>query len=113
MEDGRGALRYSVRHEADVATVEVTGELDLASVDELRELALDIFATGALDFRLELSGVTFIDSTGIGAIVGLANHASDVGGVLTIHNPSPQALRVIELGGIDRHIEVVLENRER
>jgi anti-anti-sigma factor len=68
MEDGRSALRYSVRREPDLAVLEVSGELDLGNVDDLRQVALDIFATGQPNLALDLSGVTFIDSTGIGAV---------------------------------------------
>ena len=113
MDDGRSALRYSVRREADAAIIELTGELDLGSVDELREVALDTISTGQPNLTLDLSAVTFIDSTGIGTIVGLANHARERNGTVTILNPSPQATRVVEMSGIDRHIDVVLENRER
>ena len=113
MEDGRGALRYSVRREPEVAVIEVMGELDLATVDELREVALDIFATGQPNLALDLSGVTFLDSTGIGVIVDIANHGRERNGAFTLLNPSPPALRVIELTGIDRHLEVTLDSRER
>ena len=83
MDDGRSALRYSVRRERDVAVVQVVGELDLASVNELRSVALDIFATGQPNLALDLSGVTFIDSAGIGAVVDLANRSRERNGTFT------------------------------
>ena len=113
MEDGRSTLRYSVRREPDLAVIEVAGELDLGSVEQLREVALDIFATGQMNLALDLAGVTFVDSTGIGAIVDISNHASERNGSFTILNPSPQAMRVLQITGLDRHIEVQINDRER
>lgn len=107
------AVRYSVRREPDVAVVEVTGEFDLDSVDELKNVALDIFATGQPNLALDLSGVTFVDSTGLGAIVDIANHSRERNGSFALVNPSPQAMRVIQLTALDRQLEVVLDARER
>lgn len=107
------AVRYSVRREPDLAVVEVTGELDLDSVGELKGVALDIFATGQTNLALDLSGVTFVDSTVLGAIVDISNHGRERNGSFSLLNPSPQAMRVIELTGLDRHLDVVLDARER
>jgi anti-sigma B factor antagonist len=83
------------------AVVTVAGSLDLQTRDALREAgqaALADASAGAL--VLDLAGVTFIDSTGIGAIVGLAGDAADIGRAFSLRNPSPRVTRILTVTGL-------------
>jgi anti-anti-sigma factor len=70
--------------------VEVRGELDIASADRLRRHLVDI--AGRLRpkaITVDLLHVTFIDSTGIGALASGSNAAQAHGIPFTARHPSP------------------------
>lgn len=99
----RGAAAEGARLEVawepgpDGLIVRVTGEVDAASTAELR-VALDrALATGADTVRLDLSGVPFLDSTGIGALVGARNRARSRGTRLEVARLSPPVRKVFEI----------------
>jgi anti-sigma B factor antagonist len=83
------------------AVVTVTGSLDLESRDALREAGHAALADAAANaLVLDLAGVGFIDSTGIGAIVGLAGDAADIGRGFSLRNPSPRVTRILTVTGL-------------
>ena len=77
------------------------GELDLASADPFRNAAdRALAATGSRRLILNLEGVTFIDSSGLGAILGRYRRISQAGGKMGIIGAAPQVLTILELSGI-------------
>lgn len=80
----------------------LSGALDLLTRDEVVTAGLSALETGsAPGVVLDLSGITFMDSTGIGALVELATRADEMHGQLTVRAPSARALRVLQLTGLD------------
>lgn len=55
---------------------------------------------------LDLAGVTFLDSAGVRAIVSAHERLSNAGGSLALRSPSPVAARVLEISGLDQHLDV-------
>lgn len=83
-------------------TLELVGALDLSSRDELTSAAAKAFESGNLSaVVLDLSAITFIDSTGIGAIVQIAGDASDVGARFALRQPSPRVIRILQIAGLE------------
>lgn len=77
--------------------VSVTGELDLASAPALRDAVLREMGAGN-DVVLDISGVSFIDSTGLAAVVTVANHAKTHGRTFLLGRQiQPQPQRLMEL----------------
>lgn len=86
----------------------VAGDLDEATADRFRtevEAALD--RSRSRDLYLDLSAVTFIDSSGLGAIIGRYKRVRRAGGRTVLVNPGPGALKVLELAGLVKLMEVV------
>ena len=80
----------------------VEGDLDLASAQALIEAAEKIAATAPEGpLRLDLAGVTFMDSTGLGALIKVRNAALDRGSELEIVGRSKAAERAFTLAGLD------------
>jgi anti-anti-sigma factor len=92
--DSTERLSVSTVDGAD-ATLVVTGDLDAYTVGELevqmRRLGVDS------DVRIDLSGVTFMDSSGIRAVVRLDNALREQGHELVLVAPSAPVLRLFEL----------------
>jgi anti-sigma B factor antagonist len=88
-----------------VRVLRVAGELDLATIGTLRSAVGDRTAPGAR-VALDLERLTFCDSTGLGAIVGLYRRLNDVGGVLALCAPGPRVVDVFRISGVDQVIAV-------
>jgi len=79
--------------------IDVAGELDVASSDDLRA-ALDAYVDGGGDLTVDLSAVTFIDSTGLTVLVQANTLLSASGARLVVADPSPVVVRVFQLAGL-------------
>ncbi len=85
------------RGEGDVVTlIHLRGELDLASVPELEEV---LGAADATRIEVDLSELSFIDSSGAAALVRARQAAEESGRTLRLARASTPVLRVFELLG--------------
>lgn len=74
-----------------------TGRLDLRSAPDLRARASAALAAGGGVLILDLGAVEFIDSSGLGVLVGLHKEAQRVGGRLVIVPPAGSARQIFTL----------------
>lgn len=83
------------------ARVAVTGEVDLATADALRDRLLAVLQEhGPALLGVDLAGVTFMDCTGIGALVAVRNIAFRTGCQVRITRPQPMVRRILEVTGL-------------
>jgi anti-sigma B factor antagonist len=83
-----------------VATVTVAGSIDLESKAALRtagQSAMD--GAGVTTLVLDLAGVQFMDSTGVGTLVELSSYAEERGITFQICDPAPRVERVLTSTG--------------
>ena len=92
-------LGISTNPTPEIYTIKVTGEIDISNADSLRN-AID------LAVELDFAQVSYIDSTGIGVLVGAAHHAVDHGKRFSCTNVQPQVMRVVQLLGVDQEISI-------
>ena len=85
-----------------VAVVRLTGRLDLLSAANVRKRLGEAVAEGRRHLVVDLGEVTFIDSSGLGALIGALKSARQAGGDLRIARPGEQARVVLELTTLDR-----------
>jgi anti-sigma B factor antagonist len=86
--------------DAGRAVLAVSGAIDLQTRVQLLEAGHHALASSPPRLVLDLDNVTFIDSTGIGALVELGHDASDSGGGLVLRNPSRRVIRILEISGL-------------
>ena len=55
---------------------------------------------------LDLSGVNFMDSSGLGLILGRFTKATELGIVFKVQNPTPQIKRILDLAGTERLVKI-------
>src|SRR5579872_4445960 len=96
-------LSVTVRSERGVAIAEVAGDLDMSTVPRLRERLFGLADSGQ-PLIVDLNRITFIDSTGLGALVATARRANEHGGILHAVCAEPQTLKLLWLTGVDRRI---------
>jgi len=83
--------------------VSMRGELDMASAPRLREAMLDVLAgrNDAFVITLDMSGIDFVDSSGLGVLIAVLKRMRFVGGDLVIRDPSPSVRKLFGLTGLD------------
>ena len=99
-------LTIDSRREGSRVTLSVHGEVDVSCADVLRDAidrALSADATGVV---CDLADVPYIDSTGIGVLVGAAHRAHDKGVGLSVSHPQHNVARVLGLLGVGRELDV-------
>src|SRR3712207_4880902 len=85
-----------------IAVVRSVGRLDLLSAADVKQRLTDTVAAGRRRLVVDLGGVDFIDSSGLGALIGGLKAARLAGGDLRIARPSEQARTILELTTLDR-----------
>ncbi len=95
-------LRVDHSIEADTADVSAHGEIDLATVNTLRSTITAAIAEGARHIVLHLDGVSYIDSSGLGTLIGAHKRVAAAGGTLTVRCGQPRILRLFAITGLDR-----------
>lgn len=82
--------------------MEVNGELDVFTTPILRDLLLGICSDGKYFLAMELSGLAFFDSAGLGVLIGTAKRARAGGGGLCLAGARQNVLSVLRVTGLTR-----------
>lgn len=99
-------LSISKTQQDGATRVSVVGEVDVSNASELREQVDAVLAEGPAAVTVDLAEVAYIDSTGIGVLVGAAHHAADHNKGFAVVNAQPGVMRVVQLLGVDQDIDV-------
>jgi anti-sigma B factor antagonist len=95
-------MQTTVHRDATGCTVlTVTGDVDMEVADDLFAAGIAaIPASGDSSLHVDLSGVTFMDSSGLAALIGIRNTAGDRPAALTLVAPPRQVRRILEMTGL-------------
>ena len=85
----------------DIAVIRGEGRLNMVSGPALRDSVKRAIASGRPRIVVDLSGVPFMDSSGLGALIGCLKSARETQGDLRIVSPSPQVAMVLKLSNVD------------
>ena len=92
----------------DTVTVRITGELDHCSAQAVRrELDALIAELGVKRLVLDMADMTFMDSSGIGVILGRYRELRERGGSVAVKNLNPQVEKVFTLSGMRQVIQTL------
>jgi anti-sigma B factor antagonist len=89
--------------------VHVTGEVDVGGAASLRQALTHAVGSGFVDLVVDLGGVTFIDSAGLGVLVGVLRSVRRHQGRLEIVVRDPGIVRVLRISSLD-HVLVVRDH---
>ena len=103
----RMQLRTETVDIAGWTVVSVFGELDVATAPDLKERLTGLVNEGRVKLVLDLSGVDFLDSTGLGMIVSALKRARTHGGDLRIVCTEARITRLFEITGLDKALTVM------
>lgn len=85
-----------------------SGEIDVAVADEFAETGVAAVQQIRIDsLVIDLSGVTFMDSTGLSALVKIRNAAVDLSKQISLCNVPSQVLQILTITGLDTVLPIV------
>lgn len=87
-------------HDAHTSVISVEGELDLSTAPRLKWMLVDSLDTGGTRLVVDLSLVSFMDSTALGVLVGVARRLES-GTRLAVVCARPNVLKIFEFAGLD------------
>lgn len=89
------------------AVVEISNDLDLYSVQRVHEELIGLHRAGRFLIAVDMSEVTFMDSSGLGVLLAGAKRAWAAGGAVVLIGPPEQVLRRLRITGVVRVLPVV------
>src|SRR6266516_873279 len=98
----RMELSLSTRMVAGYRVLEVGGEVDVYTASQLRERLTTLVEAGDRRVVVDLTKVDFIDSTGLGVLVGALRRLRVVDGELRLVCPQEKLLKLFRITGLDR-----------
>ena len=105
--DDARALAIVPHDENGTQRIVLTGELDVSTVPEFNKRMSDLSHSGFNSLVLDLGGVTFMDSTGLSAILVAEMHARMRGQRFSVVEGPPHVSELFRLTGVDSFLEIV------
>jgi anti-sigma B factor antagonist len=82
--------------------ISVAGELDIATADQAYSYISEVIDERPAPVTVDLSGLTFCDASGLGALARVARHAREAGRQLMLTSARPSVLKIMRITGLDR-----------
>jgi len=82
--------------------VSVTGELDIATAEQAYSYISEVIDGRPAPVTVDLSGVSFCDASGLGALARIARHARETGRKLMLTSARPSLVKIMRITGLDR-----------
>jgi anti-sigma B factor antagonist len=99
-----GTCELRIHQLAGCVVVRPAGEIDLSNTDALRGHLSSLVERGHV--VLDLSGVSFLDSTALGVLITVRRRAADRGTSIHLAGAYGTALRVLQITGLDAHLDL-------
>ena len=95
-------LGIDVRRADSHSIVDVKGEIDVYTAPKLREKLIELVSEGSYDVVVNLEGVEFLDSTGLGVLVGALKRVKAHDGSLSLICTQDKILKIFKITGLTK-----------
>jgi anti-sigma B factor antagonist len=95
-------LSLATRTVADHTVLEVGGEVDVYTAPRLRERLIELIDGGGHDVIVDLGRVDFLDSTGLGVLVGALRRLRSAGGTFALVCAKEPLLKIFRITALDQ-----------
>jgi anti-sigma B factor antagonist len=92
----------SIRETGVIPILQVEGEIDLSTSEDFKRAVYDMIEGGKKNIVIDLSGVGFMDSTGLGVLVGALKKTRMLGGTVRLICNNDTILKTFTLTGLDK-----------
>ncbi len=100
--DPSGAEFLVSANDGTSATLSITGEVDVANSPELREALYALIDQGITNVSIDVAGMEFIDSSGLGVFVSALKRIRERSGDLILRSLQPATRRVFDVTGLTK-----------
>jgi len=107
-----GHLDLDIEYDDDHAVLSVRGDVDVYTHDRLRTGLLAINEAGHHRIAVDLTGLNFCDSTGLGVLVHAVKRATAGGGGIALYGSPEHFLRVLRVTGLTKVMPPFAERAE-
>lgn len=106
-------LGIDVQHkENKTAVIDLSGEIDVYTAPKFKESLINLIEEGYHDIVVDLQDVTFMDSTGLGALVGGLKRVKPLGGSLVLICNQDKILKIFEITGLNKVFPIYQDAEE-
>jgi anti-sigma B factor antagonist len=95
-------IDLKVRNQADHTILEVGGEIDVYTAPKLREKLIELVNEGSSHLVVDLEKVDFLDSTGLGVLVGGLKRVRNNDGSLSLVCTQDKILKIFRITGLTK-----------
>jgi len=87
--------------------VKLSGDIDHHSAKSVRDAVDDLMRrNNPAELELDLSAIEFMDSSGLGLVLGRYKKQTDMGGNMRIINPTRRVMQILQLAGVEKIIKI-------
>ena len=109
----RSNCSFDAKESEDVLVLTLHGEIDHHNAVRMRtEMDGLIYEKQPKKTVLDLSEIEFMDSSGLGLIMGRYALMISMGGELTLRNPNERIVKIFRLAGLQRMVKIEEEQKE-
>jgi anti-sigma B factor antagonist len=106
-------LKVDTRHPREgVAVIGLSGEVDVYTSPRLKQEIVDLLNSGTHKLVVDLTGVEYLDSTGLGVLIGGLKRAREREGDLKLICDNLRILRIFEITGLTKIFDIYRSETE-
>lgn len=105
-------LEVNTKREENKHIVQLSGEIDVYTAPRLKETLIPISKQKGIEIIIDLSGIDYIDSTGLGVFIGTLKEADNNGSKLKIIGAKERISRLFSITGLDEVMEIDVDEKE-
>jgi anti-sigma B factor antagonist len=105
-------LGLEVREVGSHSVAQVRGEIDVYTAPKLRERLIELVSEGSYHIVVDLERVDFLDSTGLGVLVGALKRVKSHDGSLSLVCTQDKILKIFEITGLDLVFPIYASEKE-
>jgi|SRR5699024_4963927 len=94
-------IKNNTNDQMDKIFLELSGELDISHTSKFKKKVIDIYDSDPKDMEMDLKGLEYLDSTGLGAFIYLLKHAQENGHKITLKNVKPNIKKLFTITKLD------------
>lgn len=95
-------LKVKIHKQGDIPVLDLSGDIDAFTCGKLREAIIGLINAGDRKMVISMDNVRYIDSSGLGTLVGGLRRVSEHDGGLALSGASPQVRKVFNITGLSK-----------
>jgi anti-sigma B factor antagonist len=96
-----------IRRMEQATVVEASGEIDLRTQPEFQSAIMSVCQERPAKLIVDLGGVSYMDSSGVGTLVKVSHAVKGYGGELLLVNPTERVRSIFEITTLDKYFTIL------